>query len=201
MSGHQWKLIALPRGAAMTGPTVLPAREDFKRRELRKELKFWKKLLASPDLLERAVSFNEAEYREIRIPEIRRHWLSGETWIATSQWKNWPRETESYRAAIPVGGRRKVGMETCFARALLSDALEELGKRPQDSPNLRHSASQYGSGEDVWWGEDIADIWSQPRTLAVHRATGRAFGYREDRILITYPDDWVDGGGPERSHR
>jgi hypothetical protein len=113
-------------------------------------------------------------------------------WIDPSEWNNWERETESYLVAIPVGGHRRVGMEMCFSEPLLTIALEELRKRPDDFPNLRHAPSEGGSGEDIWWGEDITGLWAQRRTLEVHRAIGQAFGYREERILGNYPDDWFD---------
>jgi hypothetical protein len=176
----------------MTEPTVVPAKANVKRPRLRKELTVWRKKLANPELLERAVFFNQADYFDIRIPRGRRLWLSSKLRIDFSKWQNWERETESYLIAIPVGGQRKVGMEPCFAEPLLSDALDELRKRPQDFPNLRHSSSRFGSGEDIWWGEDISDLWAQPRTLEIHRAIDRAFGYRENVILKTYPDKWVD---------
>jgi hypothetical protein len=122
-------------------------------------------------------------------------------WIDPSEWQDWERQIESYLVAIPVGRQRTVGTETCFSEPLLTVALEELRKRPKGFPNLRHGPSQYGRGEDIWWGEDIAELWKQPRTLAVHRAIGRAFGYREDRILKTYPDGWVDDGRPDPTNR
>lgn len=176
----------------MSGPTIIPAKPSVDRPLLQEVLRFWRTLLVDADLVNEAVFFNAAEYEEIRIPTVRRRWWGGKReWIDLSEWQSWERETESYRVAIPVGGQRKVGTETCFSEPFLTVALEELRKRPDGFPNLRHGPSQYGTGEDIWWGENIAELWSQSRTLKVHRAIGRAFGYREDRILGAYPDDWV----------
>ncbi len=78
-------------------------------------------------------------------------------------------------------------MESCFTEPLLSIALRELTKRGTDFPNLRHIPSQFGVGEDIWWGEDISDLWARRTTTQDHWALGRAFGYREDRIIELYP--------------
>ena len=83
-------------------------------------------------------------------------------------------------------------MERCFREPLLSVALKELANRPNDFPNLRTVTSQWAlDGDvDIWWGDDISVLWNAQKTLEVHRALGRAFGYREDCILRTYPDPW-----------
>ena len=58
--------------------------------------------------------------------------------------------------------------------------------------NLRTVASLWASDGDVdiWWGEDIVELYNAEKTLEEHRALGRAFGYREDCILRNYPDPW-----------
>jgi len=180
-------------GEFMNGPIVVPANSGIDRPELQTLAKSWWDLLADPTLVERAVFFNRAEFYDIRIPKLRRRWFFGrKEWIDWSESSKWKRETEDYAVAIPVGGARKTGMEMSFIEPLLTIALEELGKRPEDFPNLRRTPTATGTGEDMWWGEDIAELWRQPKTLETHRALGRAFGYREDRILELYRDDWVD---------
>jgi hypothetical protein len=179
----------------MSGPIVVPENSGIERPDLQKLLKSWRNLLAAPELIERTVLFNQADFHDIRIPKLRRRWWFGKKeWIDWSDSPNWKRETEDYLVAIPVGGARKTGMETGFTGTLLTIALEELGRRPGDFPNLRHVPTVNGIGNDIWWGEDISELWlghTSP-TLETHRALGRAFGYREDRILQLYPDDWVD---------
>jgi hypothetical protein len=143
--------------------------------------------------MERAIFFNQADFYDIRIPEKQRRWFFGKKdWINWSDSPKWKREVEDYAVAIPTGGVRKTGMEMSFIEPLLTTALGELSKRSEDFPILRRAPTATGIGEDIWWGEDISDLWNQPRTLEVHRAIGRAFGYRENRILELYPDDWVD---------
>jgi hypothetical protein len=180
----------------MNDYTVLPGQGRVDSRKIREALSSWRALLADPELPSRAVLFNEAAYFDIRIPKSTRAWWGGERAIDISQHHTWERDSESYRVLVPTGGSRRAGTEPCFAGAMLSDALEVLSKCPHDFPNLRHIPSEFGLGEDLWWGEDISGIWSRPRTLEVHRALGRAFGYREDRILRLYPDDWVENNAP-----
>jgi hypothetical protein len=144
-------------------------------------------LLANPELVQKAVFFNKADYADIRIPEGKRVWRRrGEIRVNPADFQKWKRVTEDYAVAIPVGGQRKVGMESCVTGPLLSIALDELAKRALDFPKLRVV------GEDIWWGEDISELWAQPRTTQTHRAIGRAFGYREDRVLEVYPDTWLN---------
>jgi hypothetical protein len=177
----------------MSGPIVIPENPGIDRPKLQKLLRTWRNLLADPGLLEGGVFFNQADFQDIRIPELRRRWWFGKKeWIDWSGSPNWKRETEDYMVAIPARGARKTGMETGFTGRLLSIALEELGKRRVDFPNLRHVPTVSGIGSDIWWGDDISELWSQPKTLETHRALGRAFGYRDDRILQMYSDTWVD---------
>lgn len=184
---------AVRDGGFMSGPIVVPGSPGIDRPGLQRLLRTWRDLLADPKLMEGAVFFNRADFYDIRIPDVQRRWLFGKKeWINWSDSANWKRETEDYAVAIPAGGMRKTGMETGFTEPLLTVALGELGKRPEDFPNLRHVPTKFGIGEDIWWGEDISELWSQAKTLEAHRALGRAFGYRDDRILELYPDTWVD---------
>lgn len=169
----------------MTGPTVVALQENIPRPVLQEQLAYWRDLLAKPELLEKAIFFNEADYVDLRIPEGKRWWLS------TKDARQWKRQTESYRVAIPVGGLRTTGMECSLLEPMLSIVLDELSARPVDFPDLRHITSDFGMGEDVWWGEDISKLWAH-RGPAAHRAIGRAFGYREERILERYPYTWLE---------
>jgi hypothetical protein len=184
---------AFRAGGFMSEPTILPVKAAIDRPEFRKLVASWRNLLADSDLVESSIFFNYADYEDIRIPEFRRRWFFGKKdlidWSGSAHWE---RETEDYAVVIPVGGQRRAGTEMGFREPLLTLALEELGKRPARFPNLRQVPTESGIGEDLWWGEDISALWNRPRTLEVHRAIGRAFGYREDRILELYRDTWVD---------
>lgn len=176
----------------MTGPIVVARRTETERLLLQNALRYWSNLLANPELLQKAVFFNRADYDGIRMPEGKRVWWSGKILLNFADAKKWKRETEDYAVAIPIGGQRKVGTVSCFTEPLLSIALDELGKRALDFPKLRHNPSQSGMSQDIWWGEDISELWGRPRTNETHRAIGRAFGYREDRVSKLYPDTWLN---------
>ncbi|MGA2723099.1 MAG: hypothetical protein ABSG79_11880 [Bryobacteraceae bacterium] len=176
----------------MTGPIVVALKTETERPVLQKVLYQWSNLLANPELLQKAVFFNRADYTDIRIPEGKRIWWSGKIRLNFADAGKWKRETEDYAVAIPAGRQRRVGMESCFTEPLLSIALDELAKRSLDFPKLRHIPSEFGVGEDIWWGEDISELWADRRTTETHRAIGRAFGYREDRISEAYPDTWLN---------
>jgi hypothetical protein len=169
---------------------VIPSPKQTDLPELEEEVRFWGDLLANAELLEQTFFFNEAEYSEIRTLEGKPHWLAGKIELTAADFWKGKRQTESYKVAIPVGGKRRAGMEGMFNEPLLSVALKELTNRPNDFPNLRTVASQWASDGDVdiWWGDDISELWNAKKTLEVHRALGRAFGYREDCILRIYPD-------------
>ena len=174
----------------VNGPLVLPSDTRLDRSEMQELLRFWQHLLDDPKLLERSIFFNRAAYEDLRVPEVKRHRFTKKVSLDFSNADNWERVTEDYAVAIPVGGKRRVGMEMCFTDPLLSVVLEELEKSPADFPSLRHMPSEFGRGEDIWWGEDISATWALVRTRDVHREIGRAFGYREDRILQAYPNPW-----------
>jgi len=171
---------------------VIPTPEQIDLPELESQGRFWSDLLANPELLEKTIFFNEAAYSEIRTLDGKRHWLTGRMELTAADFWQGKRQTESYTVAIPVGGQRKAGTERMFREPLLSVAMKELGNRPNDFPNLRTVASlRAPDGDvDIWWGDDILELYNAEKTLEEHRALGRAFGYREDRILRNYPDPW-----------
>jgi hypothetical protein len=171
---------------------VIPSPKRTDLPELGNQTRFWSNLLANPELLGKTFFFNEAEYSEIRALEGKRHWLTGQMRLSVEDFGKGKRRTESYKVVIPVGGQRRAGMERCFREPLLSVAWKELTNRPNDFPNLRTVASPWAlNGDvDVWWGDDISELFYAEKTVEVHRALGRAFGYREDCILRTYPDPW-----------
>lgn len=153
---------------------------------LEQEIEVWRKRLANPELIDKAVFINEAAFKDIRIPEQRDR--KGRLILNVEDAHNWKRETESYKPLIPVGGQRRAGMEMCFDDPVESIALQEIGSRPNDFPNVRVVPSQHGYGHDIWWGEEISEIWNAPDSILKHRKLGRAFGYRESEIMRVYPD-------------
>ena len=173
---------------------VIPPPEQADLPELESQVRFWSALLMNPELLEKTIFFNEAAYSEIRTLERKRHWLTGKMELTAVDFLKGERLIESYKVAIPVGGQRKAGTERMFREPLLSVALQELRNRPNDFPNLRTVASLWASDGDVdiWWGDDILELYNAQKALDGHRALGRAFGYREDCILRNYPDSWCD---------
>jgi hypothetical protein len=118
---------------------------------------FYRRLLADPELLDEAIPFRCDS-------------------------------TEEYGIAIPVGYRRRSGFGTCATEALALNLLAELKKRPADFPNP-HLRINVDDLWEVFWGDDIEDIRALVEELGdeAHRRIGRAFGYREDRILTMYP--------------
>ena|ERR1700677_5041000 len=96
--------------------------------------------------------------------------------------------TEVCSIAIPVGCQRRSGFSTCFTEALALNLLAELQKRSADFPNPRLRMDVDGLWE-VHWGDDIDDLRALTEELGAeaHRRIGRAFGYREERILAMYP--------------
>jgi hypothetical protein len=154
--------------------------------KLEQEIKVWRKRLANPELLDKAVFINGAAYKDIRIPEGRGR--KGRLKPDYSKYHNWEKETEDYKPLIPTGGQRRAGVESCFDDPVESIALQEMRSRPNDFPNIRVVPSQHGYGHDIWWGEDISQIWNASDTILRHRQLGRAFGYLESEITRLYPD-------------
>lgn len=166
---------------------VIPIPIETEAPELEEARRFWRNLLVNPELLAKTLFFNEAAYSEIHPLEVKRHLFTRKMSFVVGKIKH-----EDYRVAVPVGGQRKAGMEG-FPESLLSIAEKELGDRPSDFPNLRVIDSEHSvlGVNELWWGDDISNLWNTPkRTIEVHRALGRAFGYREENILKTYPDPW-----------
>jgi hypothetical protein len=155
--------------------------------KLKQEIEGWRKRLANPELLDKAVFINEAAYKDIRIPEGDRG-RKGRLKLDYSNYHNWTKETEHYKPLIPAGGQRREGMETCFDDPVELIALQQMRARPVDFPNIRVVPSQFGYGHDIWWGVEISEIWSAPDSILKHRRLGRAFGYRESEIMRVYPD-------------
>lgn len=175
---------------------VIPTPTQMDLPELENQVRFWTNRLANPELLEKTIFFNEAAYSEIRTLDGKRDRLTGKMMFTAADFLKGKLYTESYKIAIPVGGQRKAGTERMFREPLLSVALKELGNRPKDFPNLRTVTSLWASKGDVdiWWGDDVLDLYNNAdKTVEEHRALGRAFGYREDRILRNYPDPWWKG--------
>ena len=159
-------------------------------RSLPEILDFWKDLLENPELVDKAVIFQD-DRGDYRIVEGIRLWPTHQRWVNFANAHKWKLAPPRYKVAIPIGGKRKAGVEGCFIEPQLSSAMEELAKRPTDFPNLRHAPSSVGNTRDIWWGEDITNLWAHKRTLENHHALGRAFGYREDRIFELYPHTWL----------
>jgi hypothetical protein len=120
-------------------------------------LAFYRGLLANPELLNHAVQFHCDSTEELSI-------------------------------AIPVGYQRRSGFSTCATEELALDLLNELQKRPVDFPKPKLRVASDGLYE-VHWGDDIDHLRSMAAEgrVEAHHQIGRAFGYREDRILEMYP--------------
>lgn len=130
---------------------------------LEREIEVWRKRLANPELLDKAVFINEAAYKDIRVPEQRDR--KGRLILNVEDAHKWKKEIESYKPLIPVGGQRRAGAETCFDDPVESIALQEMRSRPNHFPDIRVVPSQFGYGHDIWWGEDISEIWNAQTRL------------------------------------
>lgn len=104
--------------------------------------------------------------------------------------------------AIPVGTHRRAGYVTITDEPLRQRVFEELRLHPLRFPDLRmdthRSSDDPNLDTDIAWGDDISSLWSRREDPSpgmareAHRAIGRAFGYKESRILSLYPDAWED---------
>lgn len=159
-----------------------------KNRDSREEiLSAWRDRLADPYLLDRAIVYNKADFELSLIPEFKRSWLTGRKTIDWSSKDRWKPVTKAYRVVVPVGGSRHAGVKESVDEKVLAFLLKEMSRRPVDFPNLRQLPECNGTRVDLWWGEDVTNMWAADKTDEEHRSLGRIFGYREDRIIELYP--------------
>jgi|GEM_PF-5585523 hypothetical protein len=107
--------------------------------------------------------------------------------------------------AIPLGTHRRTGYISCFYdHEYARMVFRKLQERPLGFPNLRWVSNPVYRDRaaeeisEIAWGDDVTDLWlarNRPGTLAgdTHRALGRAFGYKEERIQEMYPPNWQRG--------
>jgi len=137
---------------------------------------WWKALLAEPELVDRAV------------------WVLG-------------RGFDKPVPAIPLGKHRRSGNVYVTDEDLRGPTFERLLERPSEFPDLRYETRKGLRSRDVVikdfreiaWGDDLTGLWNArdrvdgaiPAGAAeAHRALGRAFGYKEERIWALYPEGW-----------
>ncbi len=84
----------------MSKGIVIPSPKQTELPELENQLRFWRNLLANPELVEKTFFFNDAEYSDTRTPEGKRHWLTGKMALNFADAHKWKRVTESYKGRI-----------------------------------------------------------------------------------------------------
>jgi hypothetical protein len=134
--------------------------------KLQEKMDWWKALLTEEDLVDRSIFYFQ------------------------------PRDSEP-DLAIPVGKSRRTGYCICNDEDLCKELMQRMRYRPFGFPNLRLVSSHtYDSGlNQIEWGDDINDLWAWHKRAGgsdpeVHRQLGRAFGYKEIRIMTLYPAGW-----------
>ena len=130
-------------------------------------VKFWKALLIEEELVDRSIYYFEP-------------------------WHSQP------NIAIPVGKYRRTGYCQVHNEEFREEVMRKMRMMPLSFPDLRLSerTGKYGGKRsEVEWGDDISDLWTRHKAANamdgdVHRLLGRAFGYKEERILALYPEGW-----------
>jgi len=104
---------------------------------------------------------------------------------------------------IPCGKYRRAGSVVVSDEAM-DEVLRKLRMRPHGFPDVRFAKEDSSGGDVIVWGDDLTDLWKQretgsPANIAVeaHRNLGRAFGYKEERIMSIYTDDFYNPESPE----
>jgi len=103
--------------------------------------------------------------------------------------------------AIPVGKHRRTGFVAVNDEEFRMEVFKRLKLNPIGFPNVRIEAPASSNSRwksDIVWGDDITDLWLarggvEQRTAQkrdAHRLLGIAFGYKIERILEVYHDNW-----------
>jgi len=103
--------------------------------------------------------------------------------------------------AIPLGKFRRTGYLSCSVDDIREGIFRKLKERPFGFPNLRYgnvNLARFMGTREIEWGDDVTDLWrgrdgGGEMAAESHRALGRAFGYKEERIMEMYPLGWRRG--------
>lgn len=97
--------------------------------------------------------------------------------------------------AVPVGKFRRTGYCVVKNDEFREDIMRKMRMMPLSYPDVRRAKR---NPYDIEWGDNINDLWkrhedSQGMEAEIHRLLGRAFGYKEERIMALYPPEWPEG--------